>query len=195
MKVGYIRISDASQNLDRQADLMAELGITKVFEDKASGKDTQRPGLREMLGFVREGDQIVVESISRLARSTSDLLNIIKELEAKSVAFVSKKESLDTLTPQGKFVLTIFGGLAELERNTIRQRQQEGIASAKARGKYLGRPMVERPKDWDRVHADWKDGKYTAVEAMKILGMKKSTFYKLTKGVDATVGELMPSRQ
>jgi len=181
MTVGYIRISTEAQNMFRQEDLMAELGVEKVFEDRASGKNTDRPGLKEMLGFVRHGDQVVVESISRLARSTSDLLNIVTGLENRGVNFVSKKEALDTQTPQGRFVLTIFAGLASLERETILQRTKEGIEAARARGKHLGRPAVEMPKDWERVHTEWTAGRYTAVEAMKILGLKKSTFYKLCR--------------
>jgi DNA invertase Pin-like site-specific DNA recombinase len=179
MKVGYIRISTEAQNMFRQEDLMAELGVEKVFEDRASGKNTDRPGLKEMLGFVRHGDQVVVESISRLARSTSDLLNIVTSLENRGVNFVSKKEALDTQTPQGRFVLTIFAGLASLERETILQRTKEGIESARARGKHLGRPVIEIPKDWDAIHSQWKDGKLTAVQAMKILGLTKTTFYKM----------------
>jgi len=120
-------------------------------------------------------------AISRLAWGTSDLLAVVTGLEIHGVNFVSKKEALDTQTPQGRFVLTIFVGLASLERETILQRTKEGIESARARGKHLGRPRVERPKDWDRVHCEWKDGRLTAVEAMKILGLKKSTFYKLCR--------------
>ena len=181
MKVGYIRISTEAQNMFRQEDLMKELGVERVFEDRASGKDTQRPGLKEMLGFVRRGDEVVVESISRLARSTGDLLNIVAGLDSNGISFVSKKEALDSKTPQGRFVLTIFAGLASLERETIIQRTKEGIEAARSRGKHLGRPIIEKPKDWDRVTSDWKAGKLTAVQVMKVLGLTKSTFYKMAR--------------
>ena len=181
MKVGYVRVSTEEQNLDRQTDLMASLQVEKVYEDKASGKDSSRPGLKELLAFVRTGDEVYVESISRLARSTRDLLDIVDQLEKKGVTFVSKKESLDTRTPQGRFVLTIFGALATLERETILERQREGIASAKSRGKHLGRPRLVVPPLWSQVVSQVMDGTMRHVEAMKVLGLKKTAYYKLLK--------------
>jgi len=181
MRVGYIRVSTEEQNLDRQWDLMKSLGVEKVFEDKASGKDTSRPGLKELLSFVREGDVVHVESISRLARSTRDLLGIIDEMTTKGVSFVSSKEALDTSTPTGRFVLTLFGALGALERETLLIRQKEGIASAKARGKHLGRPRLKLPENWDKVLSDWKAGKITTVEAIRLTGTRRTTFYKYLK--------------
>ena len=111
--------------------MMQELGAEKVFVDKASGKNVNRPQLNEMLAFVRQGDTIVVESISRFARNTKDLLELMEKLTAKGVGFISKKEAIDTGTPTGKFMLTVFAAVAELEREYILQRQREGIAVAK----------------------------------------------------------------
>ena len=179
MKVAYTRVSTEEQNLDRQTDMMATLGVEKVFSDKASGRDTSRPGLKELLSFVRQGDEVVVESISRLARSTGDLLDVIDHLDKKGVSFRSVKEALDTTSPQGRFVLTIFGALATLERDTILQRQKEGIASARARGKHLGRPKATLPSDSAKVLGAWRKTEITAVEAMKALKLSKTTFYKL----------------
>jgi DNA invertase Pin-like site-specific DNA recombinase len=181
MKVAYVRVSTDEQNLDRQEDLMKSLGIEKVFSDKASGKDTARPGLKELLSFVREGDVVHVESISRLARSTRDLLDIIEQLTSKGASFVSSKEALDTTTPTGRFVLTLFGALGALERETLLSRQKEGIASAKARGKHLGRPRLQLPPNWTVVHESWMRKEITAVEAMKRTGMSRTSFYKATK--------------
>ena len=115
---------------------MQELGAEKVFVDKASGKNVNRPQLNEMLAFARQGDTIVVESISRFARNTKDLLELMEKLTAKGVGFISKKEAIDTGTPTGKFMLTVFAAVAELEREYILQRQREGIAVAKQAGKY-----------------------------------------------------------
>lgn len=180
MKIGYIRISSADQNTARQEVLMQELGVEQVFIDKMSGKNTDRPELKRMMSFVREGDTLIVESISRFARNTRDLLDLTEQLAAKNVEFISKKEAIDTSTATGKFMLTIFGAVAELEREYILQRQKEGIAIAKANGVYKGRKPIER-KNFPEVVALWKEDKITAVEAMKRLDLKPSTFYRKVK--------------
>lgn len=180
MKIGYIRISTAEQNTARQEVLMRELEVDNVFMDRMSGKNTNRPELQKMMNFVREGDTVIVESISRFARNTKDLLDLVEKLTEKNVEFVSKKEAIDTTTPTGKFMLTIFGAVAELEREYILQRQREGIAIAKENGVYKGRKPIERP-EFDAVVALWREGEITAVEAMKRLDMKSSTFYRKIK--------------
>ena len=145
MKIGYIRISTTDQNTARQEVLMEELGVGQVFIDRMSGKSTDRPELKRMMNFVREGDVVMVESISHFARNTRDLLELVEKLTAMGVEFVSKKEAIDTTTPTGKFMLTVFGAVAELEREYILQRQKEGIAIAKANRVYKGRKPIERP--------------------------------------------------
>lgn len=180
MKIGYIRISTAEQNTARQEVLMRELEVDNVFIDRMSGKNTNRPELQKMMNFVREGDTVIVESISRFARNTKDLLDLVEKLTEKNVEFVSKKEAIDTTTPTGKFMLTIFGAVAELEREYILQRQREGIAIAKENGVYKGRKPIVRP-EFENVVSVWKEGKITAVEAMKRLDMKASTFYRKVK--------------
>ncbi len=182
MKIGYIRISTADQNTARQEVLMHELGVEQVFIDRMSGKNTDRPELKRMMSFVREGDTVIVEAISRFARNTKDLLDLVEQLTAKQVEFISKKEAIDTTTPTGKFMLTVFGAVAELEREYILQRQREGIAVAKQNGVYKGRKPIEHPKFAEIVHL-WKGGDITAVEAMKRLDMKPSTFYRKVKEV------------
>ena len=177
MQVGYIRISTPEQNTARQEVLMQELGVEKVFIDRMSGKNTDRPQLKQMLSFVRQGDTVIVESISRFARNTRDLLELVEQLAAKGVEFVSRKEQIDTTTPTGKFMLTVFGAVAELEREYILQRQAEGISIAKANGVYKGRKPIVRP-EFETITAMWKSGRITAVEAMKRLNMKPSTFYR-----------------
>ena len=180
MKIGYIRISTVDQNTARQEVLMRELGVDQVFIDRMSGKNTDRPELKRMMGFVREGDTVIVESISRFARNTRDLLDLVEQLTAKHVEFVSKKESIDTTTPTGKFMLTVFGAVAELEREYILQRQKEGIAIAKENGVYKGRKPIAHP-EFDAVVHEWRSGNITAVEAMRRLNMKSSTFYRKAK--------------
>ena len=177
MKIGYIRISTTDQNTARQEVLMQELGVEQVFVDRMSGKSMDRPELKRMLSFVRAGDTVIVESISRFARNTRDLLELVEQLTAKGVEFVSRKEAIDTTTPSGKFMLTVFGAVAELEREYILQRQREGIAIAKDNGVYKGRKPIERP-EFTAVVTEWRQGSITAVEAMRRLNMKSSTFYR-----------------
>ncbi len=182
MKIGYIRVSTQEQNTIRQEALMESLGVDEVYVDRMSGKSANRPELLKMMAYVRHGDTVIVESISRFARNTRDLLELVEDLTAKGVEFVSKKEAIDTTTPAGKFMLTIFGAVAELEREYILQRQREGIEIAKGQGKYTGRKEIKVP-GFDGVVRAWQAGEMTAVEAMEKLDMKPSTFYRKVKGI------------
>jgi DNA invertase Pin-like site-specific DNA recombinase len=180
-RLGYVRVSSSSQSTDRQDDAMKALGVDRLFVEKLSGKNANRPELKKMLEYAREGDTVVVSDISRLARSTRDLLSIIDTLSQKQVGFVSLKESIDTTSPQGRFILTLFGALAELERENILSRQKEGIEAAKARGKRLGRPAKEFPKNWEKVYNLWKEGQISPTDAAKELKLKRPTFYLMAK--------------
>ena len=164
MKIGYVRVSTEEQNTARQEIMLRELGVDELFIDKASGKNADRPELRRMMEYVRRGDTVIVESISRFARNTRDLLDLVERLTEKQVEFVSRKEAIDTTTPTGKFMLTVFAAVAELEREYILQRQREGIAIAKAQGKYRGKAAKDYP-DFERVVARWRSGEITAVQA------------------------------
>ena len=159
---------------------MEQLRVDEVYIDHMSGKNTNRPELQKMMEYVRRGDTVIVESISRFARNTRDLLELVEKLTVKGVEFVSKKEAIDTTTPTGKFMLTVFGAVAELEREYILQRQREGIAIAKANGVYKGRKSLQ-PPEFEKVTAKWRNGQITAAEAMRQLGMSKSTFYRRVK--------------
>lgn len=164
---------------------MEELGADEIFIDKASGKNMQRPELKKMMEFVRKGDCIICDSISRFARNTKDLLELIEQLNQKEVIFVSKKECIDTNTPTGKFMLTVFGAVAELEREYILQRQREGIALAKADGKYKGRKRIDSP-NFDKVFEKWSKNEITASKAMQSLNMKRNTFYRRVREKEHT---------
>lgn len=176
--IGYVRVSTAEQNSARQEVLMQQLGVQRMYIDHASGKNTDRPQLQKMLSFVRQGDTVVVESISRFARNTRDLLELIDQLNAKDVGFISKKEAIDTSTPTGKFMLTVFAAVAELEREYILQRQKEGIALARQAGKYKGRKPIDRTT-LQPVLEEYRKGHLTAVQAMRKMGVSKSTFYRI----------------
>ncbi len=177
MKIGYIRVSTQEQNTLRQEVLMESLGVDEVYIDRMSGKNANRPELQKLMDYVRRGDTVIVESISRFARNTRDLLELVERLTEKGVEFISKKEAIDTTTPTGKFMLTVFGAVAELEREYILQRQREGIALAKQAGKYRGRKPLS-PPDLERVMAKWRKGEISAAAAMRMLKLSKTTFYR-----------------
>ncbi len=182
MKVGYVRCSTIEQNEARQLEMMKVQQAEKLFIDKASGKNTERAAFKEMMSFVRAGDMVIVESISRIARNTRDLLSIVSELTEKGVEFVSLKENIDTTTPQGRFMLTVFGALAELERENILERQREGIEIAKREGKYKGRkPLEFNEQQFKEVCKRWRAGEITATAAMKEVDLKPNTFYRRVK--------------
>lgn len=182
MRVGYIRVSTAEQNTARQEILMEQLGVDKIYIDRMSGKSKDRPQLKDMLTFVRAGDTVIFESISRFARNTRDLLELVDALTEKGVEFISKKENIDTTTPAGKFMLTVFAAVAELERGYILDRQKEGISIAKSEGKYKGRKPAEIDEQlWGSLYLLWSEGKISAVEFMGRMGMKKSSFYRRVK--------------
>lgn len=184
MLVGYVRVSSADQNEQRQVLALQEKSVDRIYAEKASGQNADRAELKKMLEYVREGDTVITESISRIARSTKDFLNIIEQLTQKGVNFVSLKENLDTATPQGRFMLTVFAALAELERENIRQRQKEGIAIAKAEGKYKGRKPIEIDEEqFKSICKLWRNGEISAVEAQKRLGIKANTFYRRVKNL------------
>lgn len=184
MKLFYCRVSTEQQNEERQIKSAEQLGIEKeyIYVDKQSGKNTERKELKRLLAFCRKGDIVYCESISRIARNTKDLLNIVDELQEKEVHFVSLKEQIDTSSPQGKFVLTLFGALAELERDCILERQAEGIEIAKAEGKYKGRqPKKIDHNAFKKACEEWRKGERTAVSIQKKFDISAQTFYRWVK--------------
>ena len=192
-RAAYIRVSTEEQNTLRQEDLMKGQNIEKWFIEKVSGKNTDRPQLKAMMNWVREGDVVVVVSYSRFSRSTADLLNLVDQLEKKGVGFVSLHENIDTTTPNGKFMMTVFAGLAQYERDNIKLQQREGIdakkridAERKARGEkaltYKGRQPIKIDKiAFEREYTAWKKGEKTARAAMQALNVKPNTWYRRVK--------------
>lgn len=183
MKRGYIRVSTIQQRIDRQEERLKE-EVDILYVDKASGSSRKgRQELEQMLTDLNPGDEVIILSIDRLARSTLDLLNIVEEIKKKGASLRSLHESwLDTRedNPSGEFMLTIMGGLAEMERKQINKRVMEGIEIAKKKGVKFGRPVANQ----DRVnHAlDLYDsGRYTVKEVERLTGISKSTIYRRLK--------------
>lgn len=178
--VGYARVSSTDQNLDRQREALGS--VDRLFEEQLSGKDRARPALAEALAYVREGDTFRVKSPDRLARSTVDLLAILDELTAKGVAveFVDAP-TLNTASAQGRFMLTVLGAVAELERATIRERQAEGIALAKAKGVYKGRARALDPDQIEDARELVAEGVPKARVA-RSLGVSRQTLYDALAG-------------
>lgn len=177
--VGYARVSAADQNLARQ--LAALDGCDRVFADKVSGKDTKRDQLQQMLSYVRQGDTLRVTSPDRLARSTRDLLAIVEELKDRGVAVeFLDNPALNTDTPNGQFMLTVLGAVAQLERSVIRERQMEGIALAKAEGKYVKAPKLS-DEQIDQARSQVQGGVPKAAVARE-LGVSRQTLYNALAG-------------
>ena len=183
MRIGYVRVSTLEQHEERQkVELTEKAHVEKIFLDKLSGKDTDRPQLQAMLEFAREGDTVYVSEFSRLARSTKDLLDIVQQLKEKQVQVISLKESFDTSTPAGELAMTMFAAIATFERKIMLERQREGIALAKAQGKYRGRREAKKPADWQELVTKYKCREISTVsELVRICGCSRPTVYKWLK--------------
>lgn len=177
-KVAYVRVSTAEQNEARQREALASRGIEKWFIEKASAKDTARPEYQRMLDWVREGDTIYIHDLSRIARSTKDLLELLDTLESKGVALVSDKESIDTSTATGKLIITVIAAINEFERANLLERQREGIAIAKREGKYHGRKPVAVP-DLPRHYQRYMRREISKAALARELGISRPTLDKL----------------
>lgn len=182
MQIAYIRVSSIDQNEQRQIEAMQRYNIEKWFIEKVSGKDTNRPKLKEMLDFAREGDTIHIHDFSRLAlaRSTKDLLDIVELLNSKGITLISNKENIDSSTPTGKLMLTMIGAINEFERTNLLERQKEGIAIAKREGKYKGRKAVSIP-DFNKHYQRYISREISKSELAKELNISRPTLDKLIK--------------
>lgn len=184
-KVGYIRVSAIDQNTESQKSLLGNVGMDKVFEEKLSGKNTDRPQLQAMLDYVREGDTVYVKDLSRLARNTKDLLYIVEYLNQKRVGLFSIKENIDTSTNFGKLMLTFLGAIYEFERANLLERQRDGIAVAKKQGKYKGRKKVPKPANFKEVYQKWINRQITSISAIRELNISEYAFYKFVREENA----------
>ena len=184
MLVGYARVSTEDQNLDRQIDLLIDYGVDKrnIYQEKISGTKTHREQLDKMIDELQEGDTVIIADLTRISRSTKDLLDIIDRIKAKGASIKSIKDTwLDTSSdnPYNSFLLTVMSGLSQLERDLISQRTKEGLRSAKARGRNGGRPSKRNDKA-DTVGLLYKEG-YKIVDIVKQTGLSRATVYRTLK--------------
>ncbi len=180
-EVAYIRVSTIEQNTESQRAILSKIKIDKVFEEKISGKNAKRPELQAMLDYVRAGDTVYVKDLSRLARNTKDLLNIVEYLTNKGVTLKSIKENIDTSTNFGKLMITFLAAIYEFERANLLERQRDGIAVAKMQGKYKGRKQVARPANFDEVYRKWQKREIKSSVAIRELNISEYAFYKFVR--------------
>ncbi len=174
---GYARVSTEAQNLDRQLDALKRYGVDMVYNEKMTGTKRERPELMKMLDRITEGDTVVIESLSRLGRSTKDLIELVELFERKKVHLVSLKESIDTSTPTGKLLFTLMSALAQFERDVIAERTREGLRSARVRGRMGGRPKIDEAKVKQAVKL-YNTRQYSVKEIEELTGVKKATLYR-----------------
>ncbi len=178
LNIAYIRVSTEEQNEARQREALEQHNIDKFFIEKASGKNTKRPELQKMLDWAREGDTIFIHDLSRIARSTKDLLELLDTLDAKKVALVSDKENIDTTTATGKLIVTVIGAINEFERANLLERQREGIAIAKREGKYKGRKNIAIT-DIGEYYERYMNREVSKAELARELGVSRPTLDRL----------------
>lgn len=181
MIVAYLRVSTAEQNLARQLESIKAYEVERVFDEKITGKNTDRPKYKELMNFVRDGDTVVVTELNRLCRNTLDLYNTVAEFDKKGVKLISIKEGIiDTKTPTGKMWFGLLAVLSEFERDNIKERQKEGIAIAKAEGKYKGRKEKVLDNEEIVMKAVIED-KITVTKAAELLNCTRGTIYNKRK--------------
>lgn len=185
MLLGYARVSTGDQVLDRQIDALKAAGVDRIFEEKITGTKADRPKLQELLDHLRPGDVVIIADLTRLSRSTKDLFSIVDQIHDKGADVKSLKENwIDTTTPQGKLLFTIFAGISQFERDLISQRTLEGLASARARGRLGGRPPRRNPKA-DTALKMYDSKAYSIPEILDATGLSRATLYRYVNKRDA----------
>ena len=177
MKLGYARCSTLDQNLDWQIDALTKEGCDRIFQEKFTGTRKDRPELLRMMDMLREGDTVIICELTRLSRSVKDLFDLVEQVEKAGANIKSLKEPwLDTTTPQGRLLFTIFSGVSQCERELIRERTMEGLASARARGRMGGRPGKDK-KTIDQALTLYDSKAYSVDEISKTTGISRATLY------------------
>lgn len=183
MFIGYARVSTQDQNLDLQLTALADFGCVKVFQEKVSGKNTERPELKKLLAQLRAGDSVVVWKLDRLGRSIQDLIYLVELFKSNDVNFVSITDSIDTSTAMGRFTFNIFASLAQFEREIIRERTNAGLSAARARGRKGGRPSglsKKKIKDAEQIKILFDAGR-NIEDIKKTFKVSQATIYRYVK--------------
>jgi DNA invertase Pin-like site-specific DNA recombinase len=178
MKVGYARVSTQEQDLALQLDALTKEGCDRIFQEKASGAQRERPELKAALSYMRKGDTLVVWKIDRLARSMKQLIETIESFQDQGIGLKSLQDPIDTSSPSGKLVFHIFAALAEFERGVIRERTTAGLRAARERGRVGGRPPSLSAKDLQAARAMLRDSDITVAAVAKRLNVASSTLYR-----------------
>jgi DNA invertase Pin-like site-specific DNA recombinase len=186
--IGYARVSTTDQDLALQLDALAKAGCARVFQDRASGAKTDRPGLTAALSFVREGDILTVWKLDRLGRSLPHLIETVNAMEARGVSFRSLTEAIDTTTPGGRLIFHIFGALGQFEHDLIRERTRAGLDAAAARGRQGGRKPVVTEEKLTRARTLVAQG-FTVREAAARIKVGKTALYVALAQTTSEPGE------
>lgn len=191
MKFGYARVSTHEQILDLQIDALKAAGCERIYQEKASGSKAERPELMRMLDQLRTGDTVIIWKLDRLGRSLAHLIKLVSDLEDQGVGLLSLNDPIDTTTPQGRLVFRIFASLAEFERDVIRERTMAGVASARRRGRLLGRPkgLTKNAEQKARLAESlYKDENFSVEQIARELRISKTTLYKYLRHRGVSVG-------
>jgi DNA invertase Pin-like site-specific DNA recombinase len=178
MLIGYARVSTRDQKPHLQVDALKQAGCERIFEEKASGAKRERPQLKAALDFMRAGDTLVVWKLDRLARSTKQLLETVEQLEQRGIGFKTVTQNIDTTSAGGRLIFTVFGAIAEFEREIIRERTRAGLDAAHARGRKGGRPRALSEKDLKQARALLTDPELTVEDVARRMGVAPSTLYR-----------------
>lgn len=188
MIFGYARVSTDKQELSRQLDMLNAYGAERIFSDTMTGRRIDRPQLGVLMQVVRAGDTVVVESLSRLARSTKGLLELIDFFDNSEVKLISLKEQIDTKSPTGKLLTTVLSAISQFERDIIVQRTAEGLAAARTRGRKGGRPPIEKAR-LDKAVKLYESGVYSAKNTAKIMGISQATLFRAVRAAKQGSGK------